>query len=139
MKHSLACTTVAFVLCVASARASDDAATALAQKASLEWLALVDATNYAKSWDEAAALFKNKVTKSDWETAVGAAREPLGALKERKLESAEYTERLPGAPDGEYVVVTYHSSFANRPAATETITPTRDADGHWRVSGYFIK
>jgi hypothetical protein len=139
MNHSLACVAVAFLLCVASARASDDAATTEAQAASREWLAFVDAGNYAKSWDAAAALFKNKVTKSDWESAVGAAREPLGALKERKLESAEYTERLPGAPDGEYVVITYHTSFANRPSATETITPTRDADGHWRVSGYFIK
>lgn len=139
MKHSLACIAVAFVLCVTSARASDDAATAPAQAASLEWLAFVDAGNYAKSWDEAAALFKNKVTRSEWETAVGAAREPLGALKERKLESAEYAKQLPGVPDGEYVVITFRSSFVNRPAAIETITPTRDVDGHWRVAGYFIK
>ena len=139
MKRSLACMALAFVLGVASARASDDAATAQAQAASLEWLALVDAGNYAKSWDAAATLFKSKVTKSEWESAVGAAREPLGAQKERKLESAEYTERLPGVADGEYVVITYHTSFANRSAATETITPTRDADGHWRVAGYFVK
>ena len=139
MKHSLACIAVAFVFCVAVAGASDGAATAQAQAASPEWLALIDAGDYAKSWDAAAALFKNKVTKSDWESAVGAARGPLGALKQRKLESAEYTERLPGVSDGEYVVITYHTSFANRAAATETITPTRDADGHWRVAGYFIK
>jgi hypothetical protein len=138
MKRSLAFIAVVFVLCVAPARASDDAATALARRASLEWLALVDASNYASSWDEAAALFKDKVTKTDWVAAVGAARAPFGALKERKLESAEFTN-LAGVPDGEFVVITYHSSFANRPAATETITPTLDADGHWRVAGYFIK
>jgi hypothetical protein len=139
MKRPLACIAVAFVVCVAVARASDGAATTQARAASEEWLAFVDAGAYAKSWDEAAALFRNEVTKSEWERAVGAARQPLGALKERKLESAEYAQRLPGVPSGEYVVITYRSSFANRPAVTETITPTRDADGHWRVAGYFIK
>jgi hypothetical protein len=138
MKRSLAFIPVVFVLCVALARASDDAATSLARSAAVEWLALVDAGSYATSWDEAAALFKDKVTKTDWVAAVGAARAPFGALKERTFVSAELT-KLAGVPDGEFVVITYHSSFANRPAATETITPTLDADGHWRVAGYFIK
>jgi hypothetical protein len=138
VKHSIACIAVAIVFSVASARASDDAAIASGKAVSLEWLAFVDAGNYAKSWDEAAALFKNKITQSDWEAAAAAARSPLGALKARTFESAEYVKQLPGVPDGEYVVITYHSSFANRPA-TETITPARETDGRWRVAGYFIR
>jgi hypothetical protein len=45
----------------------------------------------------------------------------------------------PGAPDGKYVVIRYETSFRNKKAATETVTPMLDADGRWRVSGYFIK
>ena len=41
--------------------------------------------------------------------------------------------------DGDYVVIVYRSSFAAAPAATETVTPMRDPDGHWRVAGYFVK
>jgi hypothetical protein len=29
--------------------------------------------------------------------------------------------------------------FANKAGATETVVPMRDADGSWKVSGYFIK
>ncbi len=46
---------------------------------------------------------------------------------------------MPGAPDGEYVVIQYDSSFEHKQAAVETVTPMLDKDGKWRVSGYYIK
>jgi hypothetical protein len=61
--------------------------------------------------------------------------EPAGA----PLAANTYKTSLPGAPDGEYVVIAYETSFDKKQAATETITPMKDADGRWRVSGYFIK
>ncbi len=42
-------------------------------------------------------------------------------------------------PDGEYVVVQLETSFANKKAAVETVTPMLEKDGRWRVSGYFIR
>jgi hypothetical protein len=57
----------------------------------------------------------------------------------RKLKSATYKTTLPGAPDGEYVVVQYERSFEHKQSTVETITPMLDKDGKWRVSGYFIK
>ncbi|HWN92533.1 MAG TPA: DUF4019 domain-containing protein, partial [Verrucomicrobiae bacterium] len=46
---------------------------------------------------------------------------------------------LPGAPDGEYVVIQYETAFENKASAVETITPMLDKDGSWRISGYYIK
>ena len=46
---------------------------------------------------------------------------------------------LPGAPDGEYVVIQFEASFGNKRASVETVTPMLDKDGQWRVSGYYIK
>jgi hypothetical protein len=46
---------------------------------------------------------------------------------------------LPGAPDGEYVVIHFHTVFANKADAIETVTPMRGRDGRWRVSGYFVR
>jgi hypothetical protein len=110
-----------------------------AVKAAESWLLLVDAGEYAKSWTEAAALFKNAVTKTQWNQSLEATRKPLGALLSRKVTSSQYATTLPGAPDGEYVVIQFKSSFANKKTAIETITPMKDPDGKWRVSGYFIK
>ncbi|MDD5697445.1 MAG: DUF4019 domain-containing protein [Victivallaceae bacterium] len=103
------------------------------------WLALVDGGQYSASWDQAAALFKNAVTKEQWIQALEAARKPLGKNVSRKLKSAHYCSSLPGAPDGKYVVIRFITAFANKKSAIETITPMLDKDGKWRVSGYFIK
>ena len=111
----------------------------LAQKSAEAWLALADAGKYAETWDEAAQLFKGAVTKDTWIVAVKGVRTPLGAVQSRKLKTATYTKTLPGAPDGEYVVIQYDTSFANKKSAVETITPMLDKDGKWRVSGYFVK
>ena len=111
----------------------------LAQQSSDAWLALVDSGKYAASWQEASQLFKAAVTKEQWQSALRGSRDPLGKMLSRKLKSATYKKTLPGAPDGEYVVIQYESSFEHKQSAVETVTPMLDKDGKWRVSGYYIK
>ena len=120
-------------------RADDTSATAQATAASSDWLAVVDAGDYGKSWDEAAALLRKNMTKAQWERAAGSVRKQTGPLKSRELQSAQPAHELPGVPAGDYVVLTYRSSFADAPVATETVTPMREADGKWRVAGYRVK
>ncbi len=104
------------------------------------WLSAVDSGGYAASWEGAASFFKNAVTKEKWLGSMHAYRKPLGAMLQRNLRNAQYTTSLPGAPDGEYVVIQYDSAFeGKKKEAVETITPMLDAGGQWRVSGYFIK
>ena len=120
----------------ASAQASaEDAARRVAEA----WLQLVDSGQYGLSWDEASALFKGAIGRDQWINSVTGVRRPLGALKDRKLQSATRTRTLPGAPDGDYVVIQYEASFANKQRAVETVTPMREADGQWRVGGYYVR
>jgi uncharacterized protein DUF4019 len=111
----------------------------LAQKAAESWLALVDAGKYSQSWNDAASFFKERVTAEQWESAVKSVRAPLGKLESRRLKQAQYTQTMPGAPDGEYVILQFETSFEKKKAAIETVTPMKDKDGLWRVSGYYIK
>jgi hypothetical protein len=110
-----------------------------ATKAARAWLALVDAGEYSKSWDESAEFFKGVVPKSQWETSLKGVRKPLGKLIKRKVWERRYTRSLPAAPDGEYVVIKFNTSFENKKKAVETVTPMLDEDGQWRVSGYYIR
>jgi hypothetical protein len=110
-----------------------------AESAALAWLALVDAGNYAQSWNTAAAYFRNAVPQSQWVSKAAAVRGPLGAVKSRRVSSSQSMHSLPGAPDGEYVVIRFATSFDQLADATETVTPMKDPDGHWRVSGYYIR
>lgn len=110
-----------------------------AQTAADSWLKVVDEGDYEASWDKAAQLFKGAVTKEQWKQAAGGVRAPLGKLVSRKRKSREYTEKVPGAPDGKYVVIQFDTVFEKKASAVETVTPMLDADGAWRVSGYFIR
>lgn len=118
---------------------SNPEAEADALAAAEAWLALVDSGQYAESWDEAAQYFKGAVPKEKWLQTMNAARTPFGKNISRKLKSKRYKTSLPGAPDGEYVVIKFKASFENKKSAIETITPMLDKDGTWRVSGYYMK
>lgn len=128
-----------FLCLVGSALADETTAISQAQSAATAWLALTDAGQYGPSWDATASLFQAAVTKAQWEAALKGARAPLGALKSRKVKTATFTRTMPGAPDGEYVVIQFDTQFEHKALAVETVTPRREQDGVWRVSGYFIK
>ena len=104
-----------------------------------EWLTMVDDGKYEQSWKEAAQYFKNAVKQEQWVQSLQALRNPLGKLISREVKSKTYTTSLPGAPDGEYVVIQFKSSFENKKSAIETVTPMMDKDAKWRVSGYYIR
>ena len=77
------------------------------------------------------------MTKPDWEKAVESARTPLPSSPARSVgDLRSGSARRPG---GEYVVIQFDAQFENRNAAVETVTPMREKDGSWRVSGYYIK
>ena len=118
---------------------ADDRTQQKAVEAAKKWLALVDQGEYGKSWETAADYFKGAVTEKQWEQAVTSVRSPLGKVITRKLKSKQYATSLPGAPDGEYVVIQFETSFEKKKSSVETITPMKEKDGTWRVSGYYIK
>lgn len=112
---------------------------AAALRAARAWLAGVDAGNYDESWHAAASYFRNAVTKEDWRQAMRGVRRPLGNVLTRELIAKTYVTELPGAPDGQYVVVQFKTAFENKQVAVETVTPMLEDDGSWLVAGYFIK
>lgn len=116
-----------------------DGPEAIATREAKAWLALVDEGKVGESWDGAAKLFKGAVTRDGWTAAVAAARGPLGKLVSRTVKSAKLATTLPGAPDGKYVVIQFDTTFEKKKKAIETVTPMQEADGSWKVSGYYIK
>jgi hypothetical protein len=137
----IAVTVCAFTLWAASLPAASPSAPpeAAAESAALTWLGLVDGGNYAQSWSSASFMFRQKISESQWQSAASGTRAPLGPLKSRTLRSATPKSALPGAPDGQYVVLQFDSSFEHKASAVETVTPMLDADGKWHVSGYYIR
>jgi hypothetical protein len=114
-------------------------ATESAIEAAKSWLLLVDEAKYSESWSQAAEYFRKNVSREQWMTALNGVRKPLGKMISRKVLNSTYTTQVPGAPDGQYVVIQFETSFENKQNAVETVTPMMDTDDLWRVSGYYIK
>ena len=125
-------------LAIASPAYSQDKPEAVAQKTAEFWLALVDAGRYAESWEAASTSFKAAVGVVKWQDTAKRVRAPLGKVLSRKLDSAQFVKNPPQAAPGDYVFLTYDTSFQKK-AVTEIIVPILDKDGHWRVSTYTIK
>jgi hypothetical protein len=140
MFYRIMCLIIAgMILSGGTAMSSDAGKEASAVSAAEKWLAIIDAGGYSTSWKEAAELFRNAVKPEQWEQSMQAVRKPLGKLISRKVQTKIYKTTLPGAPDGEYVLIQFETSFENKKNSIETVTPMMDKDGKWRVSGYYIK
>jgi hypothetical protein len=139
MIRKIACVVfIGLILTVVAAVGGDAEKEKRAVASAERWLGLVDQGKNAESWKEAAALFRNAVNQGQWEQTLQAVRKPLGPLVTRKVRTKTYRTSLPGAPDGEYVVIEFETSFEKKKSAVETVTPMMDKDGKWRVSGYYI-
>ncbi len=130
---------ISIISMFALAALSQTSAKPEAEKAGLQWLGSVDSGDYAGSYDSASSMFKAAITKENWVHALNGVRPPLGTVVSRQVASATHATELPGAPDGEYVVMRFKSSFENKKQAVETLTMVLEKDGQWRSTGYFIK
>ncbi|MEE2000757.1 TonB family protein [Alkalimonas sp. MEB108] len=109
-----------------------------AQAIARHWLQLLDQGQYEASWQQAGTMVQQQVTAEQWQQALQAARQPLGALMSRTLHSQQAHGSLPGAPDGRYLILTLQSQFEHKQEAIETLT-LKYHQGKWQPVGYFIR
>jgi hypothetical protein len=100
---------------------------------------LTDRGDAAASWRVAGKQFQKAITADQWADSLRQVRPPLGALTDRTVLSTEFTRSFPGAPEGDYALLVFRSSFATKTDSRETVTLEREADGAWHVIGYFIR
>lgn len=127
-----------FVVCTARQTSAMTATTEDAAIAASSWLMLVDGGDYVQSWQTASRFFRSAITEATWSASLQAARSPLGSLIRREHRESQLATSLPGAPDGEYCILSFTSELTNKKSAAETLTMMREADGQWRLAGYFI-
>ncbi len=102
------------------------------------WLKLIDTGKYAESWKQASSNFRSAVPEKTWVSMVQGVRAPLGPLVSRGQPTVTFAKTLPGAPDGNYAVMQFQTSFQNKASAVETLTVMADGE-QWRAAGYFIR
>jgi hypothetical protein len=137
---TIRCAVLAVALaCWSAVALGQDPAATTVQHTARDWLVLTDRGDGAASWDAAARQFKNALPRDRWADSLQKARDPFGALAQRTVLSTTFATSFPGAPDGNYAIVLFRTSFAKKTDASETVTLEREADGAWRVVGYVIR
>jgi Protein of unknown function (DUF4019) len=109
-----------------------------AQRQALGFLGYLDEGRFADSYAYTGMLLRARADSAAYAAQIQKARAATGALQARELIDAAYDTSVEGAPQGQYVILHYHSNFANRPDTVETVTLAL-AKGYWRVDGYYIK
>lgn len=103
------------------------------------FLQLVDDKKYDQSWTDSSTLMQEKIVPEVWSHQIVAMRDRVGQLISREQTKSSLSDWAKNAPDGQYLTLTYTSSFTKEREALETIILTLDKDEQWRVAGYFIK
>jgi Protein of unknown function (DUF4019) len=106
-----------------------------ARVAAEKWLAILDAGDYGKAWDQAAKTFRERVKREQWVENLPKSRGALGAAKSRNVEVSSFKPSLPGMPAGDYVTVRFSTNFEKKNDAQELVTLVYE-DGAWRPLGY---
>jgi Protein of unknown function (DUF4019) len=103
--------------------------------ASTQWLAQIDAGQYDQSYDAGSEAMHTKVPESTWSEVLNSLRNPWGAVVNRKQVSHIYKPDGYEGAEGEFLVITYDTSFKKLNPATEVVV-LRWEDGKWRGAGY---
>jgi hypothetical protein len=122
---------IAGALMTVAAPADEEASTA-----GKKWLSLLDDQKYEESWKAAGSMFRDQVKQEQWVLALKRSREPLGSLVSRDSSRVDFAKSLRGAPDGEYCIIHFTTSFKNK-SVTERLTLVKE-DDKWQVAAYAI-
>jgi hypothetical protein len=108
-----------------------------ARSAAEQWLKLVDAANYPAAYALELSRLRAATTEAQFVRSMEGRRQPFGHVLSRKFIGAAFTQKLTGAPDGQYESILFRTSFAHKSVAAERVILSREPEG-WRVVDYRV-
>lgn len=129
----------AVAACAAAPAMAQDPRASAAVAAARDWLLMTDHGDAVESHQRAGAKFRSAMGVREWQVLLARERTPRGSVVQRTVVQSAFQRTLPGVPDGDYAFLQFRTAFAKQTEASETVTLEREADGAWRVIGYFIK
>jgi hypothetical protein len=125
------------LVCVAGAAAAQDPNVIAAQTAARQWLVFIDRGDAQASWGAAGKKFQSAISVALWADGLKKTQARLGTATRRTAGPTQLGRKLPGFPDGDYAQVLFSTTFAKKAIGRESLSMEREADGKWRVIGYF--
>ncbi len=105
--------------------------------AAAQWLALIDAADYAAAYALESDRLRAATTEEQFVRSMTGRRAPFGKMLSRTFIGAAFTQKLTGAPDGRYESILFRTSFAQKKIAAERVILGYESEG-WRVVDYRV-
>ncbi len=99
------------------------------------WVSGIDAGQYDNSYLAGGDAFHEKVDQNKWTMILKTIRGGLGKVLSRQLVAHEFKPNGFEGKDGEFMVLTYDTSFEKMDDAKEIIVLRREG-GRWKPAGY---
>jgi len=99
------------------------------------WLRQIDSGLYDESYAAGGSALHGKIAQDRWNLVLKTIRTAWGGVLSRKEVSHEYKPRGYEGSDGEFMVITYDTSFQKLDPAKEVIVLNWEG-GRWRGAGY---
>jgi len=103
--------------------------------ASKNWVTQIDAGQYDDSYTAGSGALHDRVPQDRWGLILKTLRSPWGPVVNRTQVSHIYKPNGFEGSEGEYMVITYDTSFKTLGPATEIVV-LKWEDGKWRGAGY---
>jgi hypothetical protein len=108
-----------------------------AREAAEQWLALIDAADYAAAYAREPGRLRAATTEEQFVRSMEGRRQPFGHVLSRAFIGAAFTRKLTGAPDGHYESILFRTFFAHKSVAAERVILSQESD-EWRVVDYRV-
>jgi len=108
-----------------------------ARAAALEWLALVDAGDYAQAYAQEPARLRAATTEEQFVRSMEGRRAPFGRVRSRSFIGAAFTRKMTGSPDGRYESILFRTVFEHKALAAERVILAHESR-RWRVVDYRV-
>jgi len=123
-------------LLIASAACSKRKAVDAAEDAARDWLALVDAGEYERAWEQASSGMRQREAKDEWVNATSQARAAVPGASTRlvydRVVAKDSTE------DHMLVNLVFRVSDEQGRGLGEFVGMVRERGGAWQVAGYMV-
>jgi len=125
------------LLAFAASAAGQDPRTVAVQSAARAWLAFIDRGDAQGAWNAGGKKFQTALSAELWAKELKDSQGITGRPTQRTIGPARFQSKVAGLPDGEYAQILFRTSFARKSSGVESVTLEHEADGQWRVIGYF--
>lgn len=103
------------------------------------WLGLLDNRNFAESWNQAARVFRARITAEAWARQAAALKDRSGDPTYRELMHIEDVTDPTGVPAGEYIRLHFECRCTRAGVIQEYLLMVDEGARGWRVASYRVE